>query len=182
MRTRKVRMGLACAVALLTTACYESEHQLFSTKGGVKMPLASGVYDCVDGDNKPSDPLQVTPSERNGTYIYIIRYPSKGGPDDTADLSFHKMSGKRYLVVTRQIEGGKDSKGQGIGILQLDGNVFKWLAMDPDREAAVGKKTGGYDGSYKLVGTLDQQRAFVRAMALEKEESVTMACQLRTKK
>ncbi len=169
-------IGICCVLGL--AGCYESKDKLFPDDGGVQMPLKSGHYGCYD-DGELKDTFFVTEQVNNGKYLYLVRFEGPVDEGDVMRLAFHKIAGTRYIAVTHQNDNHIAKKELGIGLVNLNGSTLELLLMFTEHEIEIAKHTGGFTGSYKLAGTPEQQRAFIRAMAVEKPDEIVIACTFR---
>jgi hypothetical protein len=173
----KAGLVMVVAGALLLSGCYESDDIVFPMEGGTVMPLKEGVYRCTSVGSAQDDLMRVTSLEKDGKYLYTIE--SDGTTKkDTTTLAFHRIAEDRYIGVTAREEEGKAVPGQDIVVFHWDGTALKTMNIKDEQAQELAKKYGVdlRSVTYKIGGPIENQRAFIRAVAVDPSAEVVQSC------
>jgi hypothetical protein len=173
----KASLGIALAAAFMLAGCYESDDIVFPMDGGDIAPLKQGLYRCSSADSQSAVTYRVIPSEKEAKYMYAI-VGEDGTGEDTTTLSFYRMAGDRYIGVAPRTEKGNGVPGQNIVVFHWDGTAFRTMRIKDERSEQLANQFGvAIEGfSYGIGGPIENQRAFVREVALDPSAEVTQSC------
>jgi hypothetical protein len=173
----RVGFVLAAAVTLLLGGCYESDDIVFPMEGGDMVPLQLGLYRCTTRNPSDTVSYRVTPLNKNAKYIYTLESVA-GTKKETSTLIFHRVADDRFVGVTPREEQGKVVPGQGMIAFHWDGKALKAMSIKDELTEQLAKQYGvEFRGApYKIGGPIENQRAFMREVAVNPSLETVESC------